>query len=228
MTDVLIEIIKKDFETVPFHNFRLILNRDMNLELGGTCSDRTIYMKHKLDKFGIDSSLHSAKINGLDIHRMLKVKIENEPYILDIGLGWPLLHPISLINEMKFNFFGLYFETKIHNGKLSLYKKDNDKYKISYNTILADQNQRVILEQINSRFINTKIYPFNDSIRFSKVVNGEFYFLKGNVLCYSENNIFRRRLISTEADFISLFDDIFDFEVDIAIEVAKKTNMYKF
>lgn len=221
-------ILKEDFETVPFHNFRIILNKEMELKYGGTCSDKTLFLKQKLDLLGIKSNLHSAKINGNEIHRLLKINIKNEPYFLDVGLGWPLMCPISLKEKMNFNFFGLYFKTEIKKNELTLYKQNKGNYTISYKTKTENQDQEKVKKQINDRFINTGLYPFKDSIRFSKIVNNEFYFLKGNVLGYSKKGKFQSKIINSSEEFISLFENVFKFNLDIAIEVAKKIEMYKF
>jgi hypothetical protein len=222
----IIEIIKEDYETIPFHNFRIILKKDMNIKLGGTCSDRTLYLRQKLDSSGIKTNLHSAKINGKDIHRLLK--INREPYFLDVGLGWPLMQPISLTQNMNFNFFGLYFKTKIIKNQISVYKLNKGIYNLNYTSQIDDINSEIVEKQINDRFNNIEDYPFKDSIRFSKVVDNEFYFLKGNILGYSNNNKFQYKTINTKEEFISLFENIFKFNIDLAIEVAKKTNMYEF
>jgi len=224
----IIQILKQDYETVPFHNFRIILKKDMELKYGGTCSDRTLYLKQKLDALGIETFLHSARIKGKEIHRMLKIEINNEFYFLDVGLGWSLMLPISLKQNMKYNFFGLHFKTEINKNEITLYKKNKNNYTVSYNTTVETQNQEKIEQQINNRFENIEFYPFKDSIRFSKVIDNEFYFLKGNVLGYSENNEFKSKIIEKKDEFISLFKNKFKFNPDLAIEVAKKTKMFKF
>ncbi len=228
MKNKILKILKHDFETVPFHNFRIILNKKMELKYGGTCSDKTLFLKQKLEVLGIKSNLHSAKIDGNEIHRLLKIEINNEPYLLDVGLGWALMHPISLKENMNFNFFGLYFKTEIINNELFLYKQNKGSYNVNYNTLVKTQNQEIIKKQINNRFINTELYPFKNSIRFSKVVNNEFYFLKGNILRYSKNNKFHNKIISSKEEFISLFETTFKIKADLPIEVAKKIGMYKF
>jgi len=224
----IIQILKQDYETVPFHNFRIILKKEMELKHGGTCSDRTLYLKQKLEALGIETFLHSAKIKGKEIHRMLKIEINNEFYFLDVGLGWSLMLPISLKQNMKYNFFGLHFKTEINKNEITLYKKNKNNYTVSYNTTVETQNQEKIEQQINNRFENIEFYPFKDSIRFSKVIDNEFYFLKGNVLGYSENNEFKSKIIEKKDEFVSLFKNKFKFNPDLAIEVAKKTKMFKF
>jgi len=228
MKELLLKILKHDFETVPFHNFRLILNKEMELCYGGTCSDRTIYLKQKLDLLGIKSKLHSAQINGKDMHRLLKITIEGAPFLLDVGLGWPLIFPISLNNEEVFNIFGLTFKTTIKNEKLTLLKKNQNGFTISYETTIQDLDENIIENQINNRFINTEQYPFSNSIRFSKLVNNEFYFLKGNQFGYSKNGKFKNKIINNFAEYLDLFENIFAFNINIAVEVAKKLDIYKF
>ena len=120
----ILAILKEDFETVPFHNFRIILKKEMDIKYGGTCSDKTLYLKQKLDSYGIKSNLHSAKIKGNDIHRLLKTIIEGKPYFLDVGLGWPLIQPISLSENESFSYFGLHFKTEIENNKINVCKQN--------------------------------------------------------------------------------------------------------
>jgi arylamine N-acetyltransferase len=227
MKELILNILKHDYETVPFHNFRILLNKDMELESGGTCSDRTLYLKQKLQLKGIKSKLHYATIKGKNIHRLLKIEIDKDPYFLDTGLGWPLIYPISLIRNEFFNFYGLTFKTIIENDKLFLFKSREGEYTISYETTVLDIEEKTIENQIKDRFFNTEQYPFTNSIRFSQIVNNEFYFLKGNILGYSEKSEFKYKTITSLEEFIELFDKIFEFDLDIAVEVAKKLKMFQ-
>ena len=228
MINQIIQILKKDFETVPFHNFRIVLKKEMELKYGGTCSDRTLYLKQKLDALGFETFLHSAKIKGKEIHRLLKIEINNEPYFLDVGLGWPLMLPISLKQDIEYNFFGLHFKTRINKNEITLFKNGKNGYTVSYKTTTKTQDPAKIKQQINNRFENIEFYPFKNSIRFSKVINNEFYFLKGNILGYSEDNEFKSKVIESKEEFIYLFENKFKFNIDLAIDVAKKTKMFKF
>ena len=92
----ILNILRTDFETIPFHNFRLLLNVSLPLEYGGTCSDKTVYLKQQLDSLNIKTNLHSAIIKGKEMHRLLKININDEDFLLDVGLGWPLIYPLSL------------------------------------------------------------------------------------------------------------------------------------
>ena len=222
----LLKILKNDYETIPFHNFRLLLNEDMPLVYGGTCSDKTVYLKHKLDLINIESKLHSAFINGKEMHRLLKININSEAFLLDVGLGWPLIYPLSLKNEININCFGLFFKTKIKENVFELYKFNNNNYTLSYSASIFDIDSGKIKSQINKRFVNTEQYPFSNSIRFSKIVNNEFYFLKDNILGYSYKNTFYNKKITNLKEYIFLFKSVFNFDVDIATKVANKLNMF--
>lgn len=226
MMKLINKLLIENLKDVPFHNFRLILEREMPLELGGTCSDKTLFFQKKLKEKNIESILHSARIKGKEIHRLLKVKINNQDFFLDIGLGWPIIYPIPVDRNISYKFYGLEFKTEIHNDLLVLCRKKGDEFVENYRTIITDMDQPIILNQIENRFNNIDKYPFNNKLRFSKIVGDDFYFIRDDILEYSEGNkLFTRKLQSLD-EFELLFKNVFDFDLDIVKEVAKKLKMF--
>jgi len=228
MISEITKIIKQDYETVPYHNFWLVLETGLNpSNQGGICTDRNFYLFQKLEERGFSVKLHSAQINGQNIHQLIKIDIENEPFLIDVGLGWAIMQPIPLNYESEQNAFGLNFKTKIIDNQLYLYKVSKEKKALNYITNVTEYDQKRVITEINDSYNKTIDYPFRKSIRFSKVVNNEFYFLKGNILFYSKNNILYNKPINSISEFENLFHKIFKFDLEIAKNVANKLKMFK-
>jgi arylamine N-acetyltransferase len=228
MISEIIKIIKQDYETVPYHNFWLVLETGLNpSSQGGICTDRNFYLFQKLKRRDFSVKLHSAQINGKNIHQLIKIDIENKPFLIDVGLGWAIMQPIPLNYESEQNSFGVNFKTKIINNQLYLYKVSKEKESLNYITNITEYNQKRIITEINDSYNKEINYPFRKSIRFSKVVNNEFYFLKGNILFYSKNNMLSSKPINTMIEFENLFQNIFKFDLEIAMKVANKLKMFK-
>ena len=228
MISEITKLIKENFETVPYHNFWLILGSGLNpSEQGGICTDRNFYFYKILKKKGFSVKLHSAQINGENIHQLIKIDISGKPFLIDVGLGWVIMKPIPLNSNSKQRSFGLEFKAVIENNQLYLYKVGKDKESLNYTTNISEYNQKQVKNEIDNSY-DTKIsYPFRNSIRFSKVTKNEFYFLKGNILHYSKNDILYQKQINTWLEFENLFKNIFKFDLEIAKKAANKLEMFK-
>jgi len=221
------KILLDDYKLVPFHNFWLLLNKKPIQELGGTCSDKTLFLKKKLLIEGVNSNLHSAVINNKNIHRLLKIDIDNKKYFLDVGLGWPIVKPVPIFKNIELNHYGVKFKTEIKNNVLTLSRVKEKINIITYTTTTNDMNQEKIINEINDRFTISNKYPFSNSIRFSKIIDNKFYFLKGNILKYTKKNKIVERKINNLKEYEYLFRELFKFDYDLALLAAKKTLMFE-
>lgn len=193
-------LLLREFETVPFHNL-FMLNDKKNIasDLGGTCSDKVLHFKKVLSDNGILSKLHSAFINGFECHRMLTVELDNQRYFIDVGSGWASPKLFPAFKPTEYSVYGITFKTELSNEKLLLFHKTNDDFKLMITIPLNSKPENEIMLDIEKRFENKNIYPFQNSLRFSKVIGNEFYFLKGNCLrIYSESQIVEKTLSLNE------------------------------
>jgi arylamine N-acetyltransferase len=198
-------LLLREFETVPFHNIFMLNYRNVVAsDLGGTCSDRVLHFKKVLSDNGISSKLHSAFINDIECHRMLSVEIENQKYIIDVGSGWASTKLFPAFRPTEYSVYGMTFKTELSNDNLLLFHnldspKTNEEFKLMTTIPLKAKEEYKILMDIENRFDNRNIYPFQNSLRFSKVIGKEFYFLKGNRLrIYSESQIVEKTLSLNE------------------------------
>ncbi len=221
-------LIKKNFETIPYHNFWLILETGLNpSEQGGICTDRNFYLYKSLKQKGFSVKLHSAQINGENIHQLIKIDISGKSFLIDVGLGWAIMKPIPLNQNSKQSAYTLEFEAIIENNQLYLYKVEKDNKSLNYSTSISEYDQKQVRKEIDNSYDAKINYPFRNSIRFSKVIENEFYFLKGNILHYSKNNILYKKQINTWIEFENLFRNILKFDLEIAKKVANKLEMFK-
>jgi asparagine synthase (glutamine-hydrolysing) len=193
-------LLLREFETIPFHNIFMLNNKKIVAsDLGGTCSDKVLHFKKVLSTNGILSKLHSAFINDVECHRMIMVEFDNQKYFIDVGSGWASTKPFPAFKPTEYSVYGMTFKTELSNDNLLLFHKTNDEFKLMTTIPLTAKNEDKILLDIENRFDNKNIYPFQNSLRFSKVMGNEFYFLKGNRLrIFSESQIVEKTLTLIE------------------------------
>ncbi len=110
----LIKLIKAQLIKFPFENIsKLILWRDgnynklinlethlnnsINLNCGGTCYANNYYFSRLLKHLGFDVGVHGADMgNGIDVHLVLKVNLNDEIFLVDVGYGTPFFSPFCL------------------------------------------------------------------------------------------------------------------------------------
>lgn len=193
-------LLLREFETIPFHNlFMLNDKKIVASDLGGTCSDKVLHFKKVLLENGISSKLHSAIINGVECHRMLTVEFDNQKYFVDVGSGWASPKLFPAFEPIEYSVYGMTFKTELTNDNLLLFHKTNDEFKLMTTIPLKSKSEDIILFDIENRFNDKSVYPFQNSLRFSKVIGNEFYFLKGNRLrIFSESQIVEKTLSLNE------------------------------
>ena len=189
-------LLLREFESVPFHNIFMLNDRKVVAsDLGGTCSDKVLHFRKVLSDNGITSQLHSSFINGSECHRMLTVEIYSQAYFIDVGSGWPSIKLLPAFQPIAYSVYGMTFKTELVEDNLLLFHKTNGEFKLMVTIPLQSKTESDILLDIENRYANTAVYPFHNSLRFSKVIGSEFYFLKGNQLrIYSESGIVEKSL----------------------------------
>lgn len=206
-------LLLQEFETVPFHNLFMLNNKKIVAsDLGGTCSDKVLHFKKVLSDNGISSKLHSAFINGVECHRMLTVEIDNQKYFIDVGSGWASTKLFPAFAPIEYSVYGVTFKTELSMDKLLLFHKTNADFKLMTTIPLKSKSEKQILMDIQMRFDDKKVYPFQNSLRFSKIIENEFYILKGNRLrIYSESKVVEKTL--SRSDIHNIITRIFNFNL---------------
>lgn len=206
-------------KSVPFHNLFMLNQIDnKNLELGGTCSDKVLYFKEVLSKNNIKTRLHSSLINGIDCHRMLSVILCEQKYYIDIGSGWPMLKLIPENSPIKYEILGMYFKTEIMNSEINIYHKTRQEFKKTIVIPKKTKPEKEIMEAIDNRYVDTSIYPFHTSLRYSVLKEDAFYFLKKNKLrMFNSYGIVEKKL-STQEIVIFLRNE---FKEKVNLEIFK-------
>jgi len=207
-------LLLNEFKTVPFHN--LFMLNDKNIvasDLGGTCSDKVLHFKKVLSENGISSKLHSAFINGLECHRMLTVELDNQKYFIDVGSGWVSLKLFPVFKPTEYSVYGMTFKTELSNDNLLLFHKTNGDFKLMITIPLESKSEDKILSDIENRFNDKTVYPFQNSLRFSKVIDNSFYFIKGDKLRIFSSNSIEEKVL-TETEIAALIKDTFKFPLD--------------
>ncbi|WP_181897643.1 hypothetical protein [Winogradskyella eximia] len=210
--DKIESLLLNEFKTVPFHNLFMLNNiQNKQLSLGGTCSDKVLRFKGILDNNDINSKLHSSFINGIECHRMLSVIINDRKYYIDVGSGWPSVKLFPEFKEIEYSIYGMNFKTEINDNKIFLYHKTKSSYE--YNKMMVipkvSKSQEDILLDIKNRFVDSSIYPFHDSVRFSIVKGQIFYFIKGSRIRIYSDKGFKEYMLN-EKEVLSFIKEKFN------------------
>lgn len=182
-------LLKNNLKSIPFHNLFMLNKIDnKDLRLGGTCSDKVLHFKKILSENNIETRLHSSLINGIDCHRMLSVIIEQQKFYIDVGSGWPMLKLIPKNRAIKYKVCGMYFKTEIIGTNINVYHRTKEEFKKTIVIPQISKTQKEIMKAIEMRYVDTSIYPFYNSVRYSILKENAFYFLKKNKLRVFNNS----------------------------------------
>lgn len=206
-------LLYEEFKRVPFHNLFMLNSKTVAPStLGGTCSDKVLHFKKVLADKDISTKLQSAFINGIDCHRMLSVNIERNKYFIDVGSGWPSVQLFPAFEPIEYTVFGMIFKTEITTDNVLIYHKTDKEFNLAVSIPFVQKSKNDIMNDINNRYSDTSIYPFYKKLRFSKIIDNAFYFIKGDILrVYSQEKITETRLTKTEIRH--LITNVFKFDL---------------
>ena len=189
--DSVLDLMEQKFRAEPFHTLQMLYGESVGRQVpGGTCSDKTLSFIHEARKKGFDAKLHTAFIDGKEIHRLARLNLDGRVFFADVGNGWPSLHPYPADEQITHSCFGVTFRTEINDGMLSVYYRIEDKEQLQMEIMLTPRPEEEILNEIKERFSSNIAYPFTNRMRFSAIVDDEFRFLRENVLfIYREGNV---------------------------------------
>ncbi|MCA9546331.1 MAG: hypothetical protein KC613_18125 [Myxococcales bacterium] len=171
------------FRHEPFHNLRLLYGGERGAGVpGGTCSDKTLSFVSAGLQAGLDVRLHSGLIDGRDIHRLARVHIESRTYFADVGNGWPALRLYPADAEIAFRCYGMGFRTQISARRISVFHERFGVETLQLEIDIHGKPEAQIRADIDRRFSSGLVYPFSHSLRFSKIVDNRFLFLRGDRL----------------------------------------------
>ncbi|WP_075187695.1 hypothetical protein [Teredinibacter haidensis] len=203
------QILLKKFRQEPFHNLYLLNNLQPTITAyGGTCSDKTLSYLTTAKAAGLDAHLHSARIGGRNIHRLIRLEIDNHRYFADIGNGWPSIYLYSTTGRTEYECYGMRFRSEILNGVIKIYHRKCGVEKLQMEIDIAEKSENDIRQAIAMRFFNNITYPFSNQLRFSMVVGESFLFIRNTQLeIYRDNgmevipNISRESLSTVVAEY---------------------------
>lgn len=177
------KILLEKFQREPFHNFYLLNDVQPNSnKYGGTCSDKTLSYLEAAKTAGLDAHLHSARIGGKEIHRLVRLEIDNQRYFADIGNGWPSIHLFPANTPIEYECYGMAYRTKIEDGVITVYHRKNGVEKPQMEIDIAEKSDAKIRQSIVNRFASNITYPFSNQLRFSMIVDQRFLFIRDTQL----------------------------------------------
>lgn len=186
--------IEKFLRAVPFHSIFFLYDIDVEpSHLGGTCSDRSLYFKEILEcKFdpSINARLHRCKINNQKTHTVILVTCKNQNYIIDVGMGFPIMKLIPCHEIIKFTAFGITFKSQIEGDIIRLFCNMSGKEQELFELDQRPQDADTIHNNIAQRFRNKSVYPFAESFRYFAIVDNKYIQIKhDNVMMGSEQPV---------------------------------------
>lgn len=208
------ELMYRHFTTIPFHNLDLIYGQPLFYAIpGGTCSDKTLAFLRDARELGANAHLHSAFIGGKEIHRLVRISVNEHTFFADIGNGWPALKLFSADKSISFDCFGMTYRTEIAGKWIRVFHKKQGKESLQIEINSTPKPEAKIRDQINARYTSGIEYPFSKSLRFSLIVGNEFLFLRGNRLeRYTTYNYSVKEL--NKKDIATTIHSCFGFDIN--------------
>ncbi|MCK8045321.1 hypothetical protein MSG37_10505 [Shewanella sp. 1CM18E] len=177
------KILVDKFRSEPFHNLYLLKNAlPVTTAYGGTCSDKTLSYLESAKASGLEAYLHTARIDGEEKHRLIRLEIGGQRYFADIGNGWPSIRLFSAKLSTAYECFGMRYRSEVENGLIKIYHSKRGVEKLQMEIDIAQQDEAKIYEGIANRFSSNITYPFGDELRFSMIIGQKFLFLRGTRL----------------------------------------------
>jgi arylamine N-acetyltransferase len=214
--DGVIELMELKFRGEPFHTLHMLYGDSIRRQVpGGTCSDKTISFIHEAQKRGFDAKLHTAFIDGKEIHRLARLNIGGRTFFADVGNGWPSLHPYPADEPITHTCFGMTFRTEIDDKMLSVYRCSEGKEYLQMEIMLASRPKEEIMTEIKERFSSNITYPFANRMRFSAIVDDEFRFLRDNTLFIHRDNGDVKKIPVSEGQWQNTLLEHFGWDVKL-------------
>lgn len=177
------KILLNKFKQEPFHNLYLLNKVEpVTTNYGGTCSDKTLSYLATAKAAGLDAFLHSARIGGQEIHRLVRLEILNRRYFADIGNGWPSIQLYPAAVPIEYECYGMRFRSTIEKGVITVYHRKRGIERQQMEIDISAKSEDGILQDISRRFSSNIPYPFRNQLRFSMLVGESFLFIRDSRL----------------------------------------------
>jgi arylamine N-acetyltransferase len=208
------QILLDKFQREPFHNFYLLNDiKPTTVLYGGTCSDKTLSYLEAVQAAGLDAYLHSARIGGKEIHRLVRLEIDNQRYFADIGNGWPSIHLFPVDTPIEYNCYGMTYRTKIKDGVITVYHKKNGVEKQQMEIDILEKSDAEVRQRIADRFSANINYPFSNQLRFSMIVGQRFLFIRDTQLEIYSSDGYEEVNNITKSDIKTVIMKYFNYDI---------------
>ena len=208
------QILLDKFKQKPFHNLYLLNNvHPATMAYGGTCSDKALSYLDATKAVGLDAYLHSARIGGKDIHRLVRLEINNQRYFADIGNGWPSIQLIPAATPILYECYGMRFRTTIENDVITVYHRKRNVEKKQMEIDIAAKSETEIYHSIENRFSADIIYPFSSQLRFSMVVGKRFLSIRDTQLEIYSNSGYEEVLNISMSNLRDVIEGYFGYDI---------------
>jgi len=178
----------------PFHNLFLLygFNDIFASKFGGTCSDRSVQFKNKLEKkfqhCNIDIKLHRAFINGKKTHTIIRLIIDKEVFFIDVGMGFPITKLLPIDIDMEFISYNVKFKSTVVNDELVVFVDFNDDEKELMRINIKEQSQSQVQDEINQRWANKDDLPFVQTLQYYFIHKNKFHRIQGADIFLQNND----------------------------------------
>ncbi|GHA62415.1 hypothetical protein ACFFLZ_09185 [Photobacterium aphoticum] len=208
------KILFDKFKQEPFHNLYLLNNvRPTTTAYGGTCSDKTLSYLEAGRAAGLDVHLHSARIDGQEIHRLVRLEIGHQRYFADIGNGWPSIQLFPAENPIVYECYGMRYRTEIVNGVITVYHFKHGVEKKQMEIDIAEKPEAEIRQGIANRFSTDITYPFSNQLRFSMVVGHRFLFIRDTQLEIYSHSGYKEIHNVSKSNLSKFIKEHFDYDI---------------
>jgi N-hydroxyarylamine O-acetyltransferase len=129
----LTKLIRAIFKRVPFQNFTMLARpriaptpneiiHDMLTGIGGLCTTINPFICSLLHRLGFKAGLLSASMDQPDCHICILVEIEDTPYWIDLGNGFPYLTPLKIKHCETAKFLNFQYQIDYTNHQVKIHQ----------------------------------------------------------------------------------------------------------
>lgn len=223
------QILLDKFQREPFHNFYLLNDVQPTTGVyGGTCSDKTLSYLEAAKSAGLDAHLHSARIGGKEIHRLVRLEIDNQRYFADIGNGWPSIHLFPANTPIEYECYGMAYRTRVEEGVITVYHRKNGIEKQQMEIDIEEKPDAEIRQSIANRFSANITYPFSNQLRFSMISGRRFLFIRDTLLEIYSDAGYEEISSLTKIDIKTLIMKYFKYDISpLESFIVKNSSSHK-
>ena len=218
---------KKHFNQDQLPSFKQYLDGIKTFNFGGTCYSNNYYFFRLLVFLGYQVQLYSADMKNPGVHMVVKVRLEDKDYLVDVGYAAPFIQAIPLhLSEDATVINGrdqYVFKPRNESGCTKLLMFRNGSYKHGY-TVRPEARDIEDFKQVISESFSPDSTFFR-SLLITKLISGRFCTLHNMEYMEARAEETKIHPIGDLEELIACIEDTFHIPVAITKQLLPGLNL---